>query len=192
MRARPHPASFMRKEHWPLLVVLAMLAWLCCGAVASAQHAANESSIRAAMVVNMARFIGWPAWKSDAEHPQFVICILGADPIEHYSASLEHQTIDSGPVVVRHLTANEPVNSCHVLYIGVAQRKRLSLIEPELTKNAVLTVSERSNAITGNQVVGLPAVDDHIHIEINLSVAQRSNLQISSRLLRLATVTRQP
>ena len=192
MGTRSHLASSVWKERWSLLIVLVMLAWLCCGSAVSAQHAADESSIRAAMVVNMARFIDWPAWKSDAEHPQFIICILGADPIEHYSASLEHQTSESRPVVVRHLTANEPVNSCHVLYIGLADRKLLSRIEPELTKNAVLAVSARSNAITGNQVVGLPAVDDHIHIEINLSVAQRSNLQISSRLLRLATVTQQP
>jgi len=38
-------------------------------------------------------------------------------------------------------------------------------------------------------VIGLPSVDEHIHIDVNLGTAQRTGLTISSKLLRLATVT---
>lgn len=158
--------------------------------VAHAQASADESGIRAAMILNIARFIEWPAWKMNADHPQFVICILGSDPIDGYAGKLlEHQNVGSKPTLVKHLNSTDSVSSCHVLYASVADRRVLSKLQAELVKGAVLSVSERSNNVAQDQVVGLPAVEDRIRIEINLSLAQRCNLQISSRLLHLATVT---
>jgi hypothetical protein len=57
-------------------------------------------------------------------------------------------------------------------------------------KNNVLILSERSNATSPNQVIGLPSIDEHVHIEVDLAAAQRSGISFSSKLLRLATVTR--
>jgi len=142
------------------------------------------------MLMNLTKFIDWPAWKLDASHPQFLVCILGPDPIgpaaDRY---LLNTTAGGKPVQVKHLTSVDGAGSCHILYVDISERKALDRITPELARNGVLIASERSNAISPNQVVGLPAVDEHVHIDINLAAAERSGLTISSKLLRLATVS---
>jgi len=168
----------------------ALIGFVLASLIAHAQGTADEAGIRTAMLINMARFTEWPAWKMDAGHPQFLICILGADPIDRYAERiLDHQTINDKPVSVRHLKSGDAIEPCHVLYVSVANRKYLAQSQAKITCGAVLTVSELSNDITRDQMVGLPVDGDHIRIEINLTLAQRSGLRISSRILRIASVT---
>jgi hypothetical protein len=152
---------------------------------------ADEYEIRAAMLINLTKFVAWPAWKIDVAHPQLLICILGSDSIgpiaEHYA---QNQRVEGKPLQVRHISTIEAAMSCNLLYVGVGEQKHVDPFADELTKRAVLTVSENSNATTPKQVIGLPSLNDHVHIDINLGAAQRGGLTISSKLLRLATVSR--
>ncbi|SEG36888.1 protein of unknown function [Bryocella elongata] len=178
------------RRHTLAAALSGILAIASPGVAVRAQGSADEAAIRAAMLLNVARFTDWPTWKMDAEHPQFLICFLGADPIDRYADKiLDHQTINDKPVSVRHLKPGEPVEPCHILYTSVANRKFLTHSKAELTKAAVLSVSELSNNLTPDQIVGLPVDGDHVRIEINLTLAQQSSLRISSRILRLASVT---
>ena len=142
------------------------------------------------MLFNLTKFIDWPASKLDATHPDFVVCLLGSDPIgTNIDALMEGKTVQSKPVVVKHLTSIDSATACHILYESAGSRKGVAHALGELEKSAVLTISEKSNSDNPAQVMGLPTSDDHVHIEVNLGAAQRSGLTISSRLLHLATVT---
>jgi hypothetical protein len=173
-------------------LLLALPGFLSAPVPAPAQAAsADEYEIRAAMLLNLTRFIDWPAAKMDSGHPQFLVCILGQDPITPFADRfLQNQTVDNKPVHVEHLSTLEAATSCHMLYVGASERKNLTAASAELMKNNVLIVSERPNATSPNQVIGLPSVDEHVHIEVDLAAAQRSGIGFSSKLLRLATVTR--
>lgn len=152
---------------------------------------ADEYDIRAAMLINLIQFVAWPAWKIDAAHPQLLICVLGFDSIgpiaERYA---QNQRVEDKPLQVRHISSVEAAMSCNLLYVGVGEQKHVDPVADELAKRGVLTVSENSNATTPKQVIGLPSLNDHVHIDINLGAAQRTGLTISSKLLRLATVSR--
>ncbi len=151
---------------------------------------ADEYAIRAAMLLNLAIFIEWPAVKLDASHPQFVVCILGVDPIGLYADRfLATQVVVGKPVHIAHLENLDTAGSCHILYVGAAEMKKQNRALPEVMKAGVLTISEQANAPGLNQVIGLPAMDDHVQIQVDLGRAQRSGLIISSKLLHLATVT---
>lgn len=159
--------------------------------VRSQTTSADEYEIRAAMLINLTKFISWPAWKMDSAHPQFVICILGSDSIgpiaDRYA---QNQTVAGKPLQVRHISSVEAAASCNLLYVGVGEQKHINPVANELAKKGVLTVSESSNEAIPNQVIGLPTLKEHVHIDINLRAAQRTGLTISSKLLRLATVSR--
>jgi hypothetical protein len=151
---------------------------------------ADEYEIRAAMLLNLTRFIVWPASKFDAAHPQFLLCIVGSDPIMlDVDRTFQNQNVAGKPVQVRHLSSLDGASSCHVLYVSGSQRKNVERVQDELMKNGVLTVSERANSNSPSQIIGLPALDERVRIEVNLGAAQRTGLTISSRLLHLATVT---
>jgi hypothetical protein len=173
------------------LLLLLWTQFVCLGPQAA--HAqvstADEDDIRAAMLLNLAKFIAWPATKFETPQSPFLVCLLGSDPIgpdlERY---LRNQSVDGRPVQLRSIATVDLANSCHILYIGTADRKGLDRAAPDLMKNGVLTVSERPGAASPKQIIGLPAIDEHVHIDVNLGNAQRSGLTISSKLLRLATV----
>ena len=171
-----------------------LTAFLLCGfaKIAPAQSgSADEFEIRAAMLFNLTRFIDWPPGKMDAAHSQFVFCILGADPIGvDLDLLLRNKTIETKPVSLRHITSIEAAGECHVLYIGAGEHKNLVRISAALEKEGVLIVSERSNLDSPDQMIGLPTVDDHVRIDVNLALTQRGGFAISSKLLHLATVTR--
>ncbi|MGI4830581.1 MAG: YfiR family protein [Janthinobacterium lividum] len=149
--------------------------------------AVSEDDLRAAMVQHLTSFVDWPPAKLDATHLQFTVCLLGADPIRSaLEAAFRNHTVSSKPVVVQRLSTTDKVDGCHVLYVGGAGRKDLLRLLPALQQASVLTVSERGDA--QGQVIGLPADDDHVVIQVDLHAAQASRLVISSRLLHLATL----
>jgi hypothetical protein len=152
---------------------------------------ADEYEIRAAMLVNLTKFIGWPAWKTDPAHPQILICVLGSDSIEPIlERYARNQRVDGKDLEVRRISSVGAASSCNLLFVGVGEQKLVDPVLDELARKGVLTVSENSNASNPNQVIGLPTLNEHVHIDINLGAAQRTGLTVSSKLLRLATVSR--
>jgi hypothetical protein len=191
-RGRSYPYSAPRLRKPRLLYLLVTIALIVVASTRSTAQdsSADEYEIRAAILLNLTKFIDWPASKLDA-HSQFVICILGSDPIgPDADLYLHGQTVAGRPVEVLHLTTVDAADTCDMLYVSVTERKNVDHVLPELMKSGVLTISERSNATSPNQVIGLPTLEDHVGIDVNLTVAQRTGLTISSKLLRLATVSR--
>lgn len=153
--------------------------------------AADEYDIRAAMVINLTRFVVWPPARMDAHPSQILVCIAGPDPI---GASLDHlllnQTVGGRSIRLRHLESLQAAQACDVLYVGHQEQRNIRDAAPALAKAGVLLVSEKTNGDLPDQVIGLPTVDERVHIEVNLKTAKLAGLTISSRLLHLATVTR--
>jgi hypothetical protein len=161
------------------------------GLIRGQTTSADEYEIRGAMLINLTKFVDWPSWKMDSAHPQLVVCILGSDSIgpiaERYA---QNQSVAGKPLQVRHISSVGEAASCNLLYVGVGEQKHINPVVDDLAKKGVLTVSESSNETVPNQVIGLPTLNDRVRIDINLGAAQRTGLTISSKLLRLATVSR--
>ena len=173
--------------------ILCVVLFLLVASISRAQGgSADEYEIRAAMLFNLTRYIEWPAAKNDAAHKDFLICLLGSDPLGASLDSLLHnKTVGTRPVVLRHVNSAELASDCHILYVGSGgdKLKNFARAAADLQKAGVLSISERANANNSQQIVGLPIVDQHIRIDVNLPAAQRSGLIFSSKVLHLATVT---
>ena len=155
------------------------------------QSLISENELRAAMVQHLTSFVDWPPSKLDATHPQFNVCLLGAESIRvALEAAFRNRTVLSKPVMVQRLDRTDKVNGCHLLYIGSAGRKDFLRLLPALEEASVLTVSERGDA--QGQVIGLPVEQDHIVIQVDLHAAQTSRLTLSSRLLHIAMLVNKP
>ena len=158
---------------------------------AHAQTPVSEDDLRAAMVQNLTSFVDWPQAKLDATHPQFIVCLLGAEPIRAaLEASFRNRTILSKPAIVQRVVATDNIDGCHLLYIGSAGRKSFLRLKSSLEQASILTVSERGDA--QGEIIGLPVVENRVTIQVDLHAAQESHLTLSSRLLRLATLVNKP
>ncbi len=182
----------LRHSRWLPALGLLFSSIFACPAL-RAQSAASEDDIRAAMVQHLALFVDWPGWKMDTSHPQFNVCLLGSDPIAPaLIQAFRDRTVMNKPVNVQRVRATDKLEGCHVLYIGAGGRKEFVHTIAALQQAAVLTVSERPTAAEIGQIVGLPESDAHVVIQVNLRAAQSSRLNISSRLLQIATITERP
>jgi len=166
---------------------------LALAAGSGAQQAMpDEYQVRAAIVVNLAKFVAWPPSRTANPHAPFVVGLLGFD---EQSAALEHalsgRVLSGRPVDVRRISRGDRMDDCFLVYVAASEQKHFDDIAPQLARAGVLTVSDDERFVFNGGVVGLPVEGDHIQIQINLASAQSGGLTISSRLLQLATVVGQ-
>lgn len=167
---------------------------LDASSVGRAQSAsASEDMIRAALVQRLTLYVEWPEWKMDASHARFNVCLIGSDPIgPALNAAFRDKSVLLKSVVVTHVQSVDKAQDCHLLYVGANARREVQRDVANLEQAAVLTVSEQPYTTNSGQIVGLPRDESRVRIEINLKGAAQSKLEISSRLLQLATITEKP
>ncbi|MBS1875117.1 MAG: YfiR family protein [Acidobacteria bacterium] len=166
---------------------------LCLTLLQAEDHGgADEYEIKAAMLLNLTKFVQWPAAKlGDASGP-FVIGVLGRDP---FGRDLDQQvagkTVNGHPVVVQRLNGTARAEACHILFITRGERRRLEELGSSLAHASVLTVGDGDRFAEAGSVVGLVLRGDRVQLEVNLAAAQRNGLTVSSRLLKLANVIKE-
>jgi hypothetical protein len=149
----------------------------------------DEYRVKAAVLYNLAKFVSWPA--SAFAHPDapFVICVLGTDP---FGAKLD-DVVRGHRVSHREVRAqrvSHPGDGCHLLFVAQSEYRRLPDILEQSRGRRVLTVGEGEDFTTLGGMVGLRTKGNHVRFDINLAAATAEQLNVSARLLSLATGTR--
>jgi len=149
--------------------------------MASAQDVPLEYRVKAAYLFNFTKFVEWPA-AALPDQRALTICVAAPSP---FGSALD-ETVRGEAVAGRRLVTRtvSGVEGCHVLFVpqGVS-------VEPLLRNTRsrpVLTVGESTEFLRQGGVVKFIREDGKIRFEINQDAAQRAQLRISSRLLRLA------
>ncbi len=180
----PHlPHQFRLGRLWAALCVLSV------GLAGGEPDTAAEYEVKAAMLVNFSKFVEWP----DGSGP-LTIGVIGRDP---FGPSLdavirEQRSATARPIVVRREAqlSKEPV---HVLFIARSERRRMPELLGQVAGRAVLTVSDAEGFVRQGGMIEFTLEDDRnahrVRFACNVKAAQKAGVRISSRLLKLATVT---
>jgi len=165
------------------MVLLAALAANTSGQVG------NEYEVKAAFLYKFASFVAWP--QSDRSLP-VGICVLGHDPFgDSLDRVVKGKSINGREFLVRRLKPGDTTGECPILFIGASERKRLTLILERLRAAPVLTVGDVPGFCQSGGVINFTVLDNRVQLEINPTAAERSGLQLSSRLLSLARIVRE-
>jgi hypothetical protein len=123
----------------------------------------------------------------------FSICIAEDDPFGSLLEQAIRQTKTTGRALAPvRLRAEDEPRGCHVLFIGGGRGWQLAKIKARIGNGNVLTVGEGKDFAERGGIVGMVMAEDHVRLEINLTVATQSHLKISSRLLSIAHVIYEP
>lgn len=163
-----------------------LLSLLAVSAQAGDAEGAAESEIKAAMLVNFAKYVEWPGAKADQKSP-LLLGVLGGDSLREALEGYSRGRAGRLTQVRRVETAGD-AEPCHILYVAKSQRKRWMEMAP---KPGVLTVGDSEAFTKAGGMIGFILKDETLRFEINLAAASLSGLVISSRLLRLALAVRQ-
>ena len=176
-----------------MVTLLAVASTLAVSAQpASAQRdQVGEYELKAAILLNLSRFVEWPPSAYPDSQAPTVLCILGQDPYGDSLKTLgQKQDANGRPVSIRQLKNENEFRECHVLYISTSERKIVAQILSRLKGSNVLTVGEMSQFAVQGGIIQFTLEDKQVRFEINLDAASRMALKISSRLLVLARIVK--
>ena len=152
----------------------------------------SEYEIESAMLYNFTKFVEWPGNALGQSGLSVVVGVWGDDGlIPPLAAALRNKTVYGHPIVVRRLDTSADTKSCAVLFVGASDRKEIARLVEAVGPSPVLTIGEHVQFSRLGGVIAFFRDGNRVRFEINLDAAGRAGLQVSSKLLRLATVWRE-
>ena len=166
------------------IVVIFLALFLWSTSVASA-WVSEEYQIKAAFMVNFARFVTWPDSKNKAA--PFVFEILGENPFEQAMEPVNMQQIKGRKALVKYVA--EPAclsDEINVLFVSCNMEKQLGNILKLIKGRSVLTISDIPGFARAGGMIEFLERDNSIHFIVNLKAVRAAGLEMNYQLLQLA------
>ena len=146
----------------------------------------TEDQVKAAYIYNFAKFVQWPETSFSGADDPLRICVVGSDSLFQALGSLKNKTVQGRPLEIFTHPAPKPNHKCHLLFISRHSReeyweKREKRIIPH-----VLTISDFDSFVSQGGIIEFISEGSKIRFAVNLSAANRAELKLSSKLLKLA------
>lgn len=152
---------------------------------------AVQSEIKAHFIYTLAKFVKWPPRSFSDPGAPLSFCALGEDPlITALQNVVEGKAINGRRVAFRQLARASDAQTCHVLVVGSSEVARLGEVLHELRGSSALTVGEADGFTGLGGIVRLRMQETMVQSEINVPIARRAGLQISSEFLKLSGIVK--
>jgi len=150
----------------------------------------GEYEIKAAFIYNFTKFIEWPKETFADDQTPIKICIVGDDPFGDAFESIQGKTAKGRKMTIERVSSNKDLKKCNIAFISSSEREHISkIVESSIALN-ILTIADTESYIKKGVVINFIVKDNKVSFAINIDAAKRSELQISSILLRLAKIIR--
>ncbi len=194
-----------------LILVLALTRIVCAAETDSAPN--KEYQVKAAFIYNFIKFIDWPepapaesGKKADEPAEPITIGIIGENPFGKAFEALAKKKIQNRQVIIKHFGGfaknstkyrekgetkykykdAAALKVCHVLFIGSAESKYCKEIIDIVKDSSVLTIGENKDFLDTGGIISFVMEQKKVRFGVNLIAAEQAELQIRSKLLRLA------
>ncbi len=144
----------------------------------------GEYQIKAAYLLNFARYMEWPAARLPIG-ALLRLCVLGRDPFGGALMGLEGRQVNGHEMRLRQIEGVDQAGDCHLVFIADSEERRLGLLLRGLAGKGVLSVSDADGFAEAGGGIGLVVEDGRVRFDINHAALQRDGLRASSQLLRL-------
>ncbi len=165
-----------------LKFLIAMLLWSTLGTAYGAVR--SEYEVKAAFLYNFTRFITWS--EPSEEMTGLTICVFGRNPFGDVLQQLNGRVSQGRALKLDFPASLQEIDRCQVLFVGADKARALAEITDFAHARQILTISEIPDFVEEGGIIGYVKEGNVIRFEINLLAAQKSGLQINSRLLELA------
>jgi len=157
-------------------------------AVAVAMKTHPEYEVKAAYLVNFARYVTWPGESFDKPDDPIVICVLGQDPFGDYlDRTIAGKEINGHPLVAERLDRVEEAAGCHLVFVARSERYRETALLAALRGRPLLTVGESDRFVHDGGAINMSlSSDNRVQFEVNLDITSHAGLKVNSTMLSLA------
>lgn len=184
--ASPRPA---RSLFFPARLFVLALGLALPSVIRAQRGRPTQYAIEAVYLYQFGKFVQWPAAPTVAD--AFPICVLGRDPFGGtLDRTIAGEKIGDAPLRADRITDLKDVKHCRILYIGASEDARLDAILAKVGSSSVLTVSDLPDFESHGGMIQFIVEDNRVRFVINVAMAQKSGLNISSQLLKVAAEVR--
>lgn len=143
----------------------------------------NDRDMKAALIYNFSVFTSWPDHKADV----FNICTFAEDQDNINQEILQSKKINEKVVRLSVIHNKADIQKCHVLYIQESRMIDDPRVLEMLNTLPVLSIVDTTERDPKAGVINIQLEDNRYYFSVNNEAAKRASLNLSSRLLRLAT-----
>lgn len=145
----------------------------------------REYQLKAAYLLNFARFVYWPEQSFETDNSAFTICVYGENPFEGALNKLSSKQINNRPIEIRLLAQEKVEPECQIAFFSETARPIYAAIKQQLPSH-VLTVSEYDGFSEDGGMIEFIQVNNKIRFEINLTSSTAHGIKYRSQLLEVA------
>ena len=167
-------------------LLIAVLA-LPIGAAVPSQP--TEYALKSVFLYNFCRFMEWPNSAFSSPTEPLIIGVLGEDPFGPLlSEAVEGENYHGRPIRIEHYRAPGEIKRCHILFVSRSEMGRINEILSAVAGKSIVTVGESDAFIEKGGMIALTAERNRVRLRINLSMLRAANVDVSSKLLRVAEI----
>jgi len=203
------------KNKLGILIVVVLLVALAGHAAWAGDDSApsKEYQVKAAFIYNFIKFVDWPeasiakSDKEDAESKEpITIGIIGQNPFGSAFDAITKKKIQDRRVVIKYFDGfdnnsvsykeggktkyryknADALKAWQVLFINPSESKYYEEIIDIVKDNSVLTIGETRDFLEAGGIIKFVVEQKKVKFAINLIASRNANLDIRSKLLRLA------
>ena len=167
-----------------LLVLLALHTIVWSGN--SYANKSREYQLKAAYLLNFARFVYWPEQVFQSKTDGFNICIYGENPFGENLDRLANKTINNRKITLKYSETEEGLKSCHILFVSQSKEENYKLVIENLENATILTVSDIEGFGHSHGMIEFVRVKNKIKFEINVDKSTQASIKYRSQLLEVA------
>jgi len=169
-------------------LILSVLPPVCAQSEETAEY-----PVKFAFLYQFAQFIQWPPGAFENATAPLVVCVVGRDPFEpDLEQNLLNHTIDKHPIAIMSVKRGASLRVCQMVFVPASESKQTPGIIDGLRGSSVLTIGETKGFVERGGIINFTIEQNKLHFEINLDAARQSPLVISSKVLALARIVRDP
>jgi hypothetical protein len=154
----------------------------------------SQTDVQAIYLYNFAKFVRWPAPSTGAPGVPIDICIAGQKAyVDTLAKTVAGEQIDARPLTVRAVENPEDEAGCSLLFIGISAKDRLDPLLAATAGKPMVTVSDIPGFLERGGTIQFLLIDNRVRFSVNLESINRSQITLSSELLKVAvTVSGKP
>lgn len=174
-----------------LAAVVGLTALLAGDSATAAPSSADEYEIKAALLLNFARFAQWPEGRFAHERSPLVVAVVGPDPFgEDLDDAVAGQLVRGHPVEIRRHPEASDLGDVHLVFFAGEGPALDQDLLARLRAAHVLTVGETKAFLERGGAIRVAVERRSVRVHVGLDVVEAAGLRLSSQLLRIATVHR--
>jgi hypothetical protein len=154
-----------------------------CAPVARAADDLPEYRLKAAFVYNFALFTEWPAEVGATLR----LCVFGPDPFGAELDGLQGKAVGERSIALQRRAGLDGLKACQIVFVTSGAAAQLPRVLEVLDGQTVLTVADSPGAARQGVALNMAINQNKVSFEANLKAARAARLNLSSKLLRLAT-----